>query len=97
MTSSTTQGSAHKVSYETDHKQGKSDILSQHSSLWRALMLAWRSDYRSLAMASGIARLAECHGSLAMASWVARLASDEGMFTQNPNFHRDLPQIRLKH
>ena len=53
-------------------KHRKRDNLSQHSSLWRALLLAWRSDYRPLAMASWIARLAKRYGSLAMASWVSR-------------------------
>jgi len=61
-------------------QQRKRDILSQHCSLWRALLLAWREVTGLSRHGEWISRLAKCYWSLAMANWVARLASDEDMF-----------------
>jgi len=93
-------------------QQRKRDILSQHCSPWRALLLAWREITGLSRHVEWISRLAKRYRSLAMASdedmfavasYDSRLANDvrteymiTNFFTKNPNFHHVKPQIRLK-
>jgi len=78
-------------------QQRKRDILSQHCSLWWALLLAWREITGLSRHGEWISRLAKRYRSLAMASWVARLASDEDMFAVASYDSRLANDVRTEH